>query len=764
MAMAQSVKPASAPSKASIRILIVDDDPEARSALNKLLGQDGYTLDIAEGGISALDIACARAPDVVITDLRMPGMDGIELLARLKERNSELPVIVVTSLGDVESAVAAMRAGAEDYLPKPIDINALGFVIERALERRNLRLDANHMRRQILVQHERLRHLYHISKQLTRFESIARTVPAVLASLSASVPLLSAILITELRAVPENRIHAIAWHAEGVSALHLDRAKAHANEAYAYLVRKSSLVEEESGARRLPSTPPPPSGARKSGFVLLPLVAENRAIFGALQVEGTAGLDEGDLTFLNAVVNQLAITLDRVAAIESKQEAAQAGQRAAEFLAEASATLFSSLEYESTIAAIVRAAIPPLGETCFLDRIGEDQRLHRVAIRSADPNKGSAPQGGPTEDAPDSKSPQAQALRSGTSVPAASFDTPSDSSDRVRTGGDGAVSGRSAPSEERGASSMMAVPLIARGRRLGVLTFVDTQREGGYSASDFALAEEIGRRAAIAIDNAELYEQAQSAIRARQDLLAIVSHDLKNPLGAILMATALLQNAKPTERLATQNDPIYMIERAVHRMTRLIDDLLDMASIESGHLSVEVQRHQVATLVSEAVELNAVAAAQNQLQLERILPGAQLVVDCDRGRILQVFSNLIGNAIKFTPRDGSIEVRAESRGKEMLFSVVDSGPGIEPGELSHVFDRFWQAEKTQRLGTGLGLTIAKALVEAHGGRIWVESTVGRGATFFFTIPAFAADVRPAARLDTTNEPSPRRAQANERLL
>jgi signal transduction histidine kinase len=105
-----------------------------------------------------------------------------------------------------------------------------------------------------------------------------------------------------------------------------------------------------------------------------------------------------------------------------------------------------------------------------------------------------------------------------------------------------------------------------------------------------------------------------------------------------------------------------------------------------------------------------------------------------------VFGNLIGNAIKFTPRAGSIRVAAECRGEEALFSVADSGPGIEPQELAHVFDRFWQAQRTARLGTGLGLTIAKALVEAHGGRIWVESTVGQGATFFFTVPAVRAGV------------------------
>jgi signal transduction histidine kinase len=142
-------------------------------------------------------------------------------------------------------------------------------------------------------------------------------------------------------------------------------------------------------------------------------------------------------------------------------------------------------------------------------------------------------------------------------------------------------------------------------------------------------------------------------------------------------------------------------------------------------------------------------ARQKKVRLERELPSEPFEIHCDRGRVLQVFGNLIGNAIKFTPEGGAIKLRAEQRGEEALFSVADTGPGIAPDELPHVFDRYWQAKETACLGTGLGLSIAGGLVEAHGGRIWVESTPGQGATFFFTIPMADADeARPPGRADT----------------
>jgi signal transduction histidine kinase len=257
-----------------------------------------------------------------------------------------------------------------------------------------------------------------------------------------------------------------------------------------------------------------------------------------------------------------------------------------------------------------------------------------------------------------------------------------------------------------------------------------------YSTADLAVAQEVAHRAAMALENARLYRHAQRAIRTRDDFLAIVSHDLRNPLSSILAAAALLMRTLPvSEQGAQDRRRAEVILLAAQRMLRLIGDLLDVAAIESGRLSMEKRRHAASVLVHDAIEMEQALATQKHLALEsELCAGDSLEVLCDRERVLQVFANLIGNAIKFTPEGGTITIRAEPHGDEALFAVTDTGPGIRPDELPHVFDRFWQVAETARLGTGLGLAIAKGFVEALGGRIWAESQVGAGATFFFTLP------------------------------
>jgi signal transduction histidine kinase len=284
--------------------------------------------------------------------------------------------------------------------------------------------------------------------------------------------------------------------------------------------------------------------------------------------------------------------------------------------------------------------------------------------------------------------------------------------------------------------SYLSAPLVGRnGRTLGVIQLWG-KKDGKFSEGDQAILTQLAQMCSVALENARLYKAAQDATRTRDDLVAIVSHDLRNPIHTITMAASfLLDVAPPVDRRAASRRQIEVIQRSAHRANRLISDLLDVARIQAGGMAVEPVPVETASLVQEAVEAAAPLATGKKVRLEREVPEHLPDVCSDRDRILQVFGNLIGNAIKFTPEGGQITVRVENETQAVRFAVCDTGPGIPPENLTHVFDRYWQAKSTAKLGTGLGLSIAKGIVEAHGGRIWVESEPGHGASFMFTLPA-----------------------------
>src|SRR5687768_12802827 len=218
-------------------------------------------------------------------------------------------------------------------------------------------------------------------------------------------------------------------------------------------------------------------------------------------------------------------------------------------------------------------------------------------------------------------------------------------------------------------------------------------------------------------------------------MLGIVAHDLRNPLGTIRMAASLmaevLDPASPSQR------QVAMVTRAVDRMNRLIGDLLDVKRLENGKLSVELRRCLAAAVLGEAVDTLRIVAGASGLELVLDAPATLPAVTVDPNRIQQVLANLIGNAIKFTPKGGRITVRGVVDKECVRVTVADTGNGIPPEQLPNVFSQFWQGSKTDNRGIGLGLPIAKGIVEGHGGRIWVQSTVGVGTSFHFTLLALA---------------------------
>ena len=285
-----------------------------------------------------------------------------------------------------------------------------------------------------------------------------------------------------------------------------------------------------------------------------------------------------------------------------------------------------------------------------------------------------------------------------------------------------------------GAVSTIFAPLILRGRVIGVLRLSMAESGRKYTDVDIALAQDIARHVTLAIERAALYRDAQTAIRARDNLIGIVSHDLRNYLSTIRLSTVLLSRANRTDDFLAGRMQVEAIQRSAVRMDRLINSLLDATMIETGRFTVELKTEDVASLVDEATKILRPQIEGRSLRLQARLADHMPAVQCDRERVLQIIANLVGNAIKFTKAGGEICISAMAAADAVCFSVSDTGCGIQECELSHVFDHYWTKHPGIREGTGLGLFIAKGIAEAHGGTIWVESKIGVGTTFFFTLP------------------------------
>ncbi len=245
-------------------------------------------------------------------------------------------------------------------------------------------------------------------------------------------------------------------------------------------------------------------------------------------------------------------------------------------------------------------------------------------------------------------------------------------------------------------------------------------------------------------------EALRVAVHMREQFLAVVSHDLRNPLNSIMLGSDVLRNSSALDAESLRS--IRLIHDASTRMARMLSDLLDLSSMDAGHLSMDRNTERVDALLSTIVESASRAAAARAIQLETMLDEPGTLAYCDRDRVLQVLMNLVGNAIKFSSRGGHVRIRARRTFDEIEFAVSDSGAGIAKSQLDHIFEPYWQAAKTAKLGTGLGLSIARGIVEFHGGRIWAESDVGRGSSFYFTLPC-----EPAPALEpNASSPRPRR--------
>jgi PAS domain S-box-containing protein len=401
------------------------------------------------------------------------------------------------------------------------------------------------------------------------------------------------------------------------------------------------------------------------------------------------------------------------------------GEHAQRLLAQASSLLDESLESENGLNAFVRLLVPAIADVCVLHLMDTDGRMRLGAVAAEAPHDRRL--GEPRAGDDDPLLLLAEHVgRTGDAVMMPRFD------ERAWRRLGWALDSDARPNGSL-PESLVAVPLQLHGASMGTLTLAATGRGRHYDAGDLTLAQDLARRAAIAIEHSRLYAAAQRAIQAREDILNMVTHDLRNPLSTVRMATDLLQETT-AERREDHRKWLEMISRAADRMSSMIDELRDLSNVDAGRFVVEPVDVDGSRLLAEVCEALTPVALQLGLTIECIAIGDLGGCRADERQIIRVFSNLVGNALKFTPPGGRVEICGERLDGEALFTVRDNGPGIASDHLPHVFDRYWQARQGDRRGIGLGLAIAKGIVEAHGGRIWADSTPGEGATFYFTLP------------------------------
>jgi PAS domain S-box-containing protein len=406
-------------------------------------------------------------------------------------------------------------------------------------------------------------------------------------------------------------------------------------------------------------------------------------------------------------------------------------EREQRFLAMVGEQLARSLDYEATLQAAAQIAVPELADACLLDVVTDDRGLRRV-VSSEVPEALREPLGVLAAAGPldlDSPSRVVDVLRSGRSELVADV---TEEWLEAHTDDRPAVAGAWRALHVR---SLMIVPLVSRDRVLAAMSLLSATPGRRYEPADLAFAEDLAHRLSLALENARLYQAARTATRARDEVLGVVSHDLRNPLSAIAMCARVLRE-QPPDDAAARDQMLAAILESAEWMQRLIRDLLDVSAIEAGRLSMERHPEPLAPIVAAATGMLNGAAAERSVELRVELPDDLPLADVDAGRVVQVLTNLLGNAVKFTEPEGRVTVRVEPGPASVTISVADTGIGIPKDEQAHVFERYWQARhKARRRGAGLGLAIAKGIIEAHGGRIWVESTPGQGSVFSFTLPA-----------------------------
>jgi signal transduction histidine kinase/ActR/RegA family two-component response regulator len=441
-----------------------------------------------------------------------------------------------------------------------------------------------------------------------------------------------------------------------------------------------------------------------------------------------------DVQVGRAVANLAAAALTGAALYEEQRtarEAADYARQQAAFLAEAGTVLGASLDYEDTLAAVARLAVPTVADWCTVDIVGERGVLQRLAVAHVDPEKVEYARALEQRYPADANAPGGvhEVIRTG--KPAFMSRIPAD-----------LLEAAAQDEEQRrlfralNLTSYMCVPMLAHGKAFGAITFVSAESGREYSDADVRVARELAARASLAVENARSYARASEANRLKDEFLATLSHELRTPLNAVLGYARMLRvGTMPADKM---RGALAVVERNATSLKQIIEDVLDVSRIVSGRLRLNVEPVDLPEILDDSLATVTPAADAKGVRIESVIDPLTTPVSGDPDRLQQIVWNLLSNAIKFTPRGGRVQLRLARVNSHVEITVSDTGQGIAPDFLPFVFDRFRQGDATfsrEQGGLGLGLAIAKQLAELHGGTVTAASDgAGKGATFVLKLP------------------------------
>ena len=406
------------------------------------------------------------------------------------------------------------------------------------------------------------------------------------------------------------------------------------------------------------------------------------------------------------------------------------------FLSEASRAISEAIDRDATLSRVAELAVPFLGDLCVAVVDEDGHRARGIAVAASDPARAARVretlERSPTKLTADRGVGGILRSRPPEIPPEVTPEA------LVTEGGEASEAGPLGSEVVRRLEirSYIGVPLVARGHTLGAMGFGITEGTRRHGDRDLALARELAARSALALDSARLYGESQEAARSRDEVLALVAHDLRAPLSSLKVSAHVLRRMVPSDGPPQLVSACDTVRSATDRLARLAEDLVDFTQLERGPLPIERLPHEPEALARDAFAVAEPLAVEHGVAISLEVAPGLASVSCDRRRVLQVLASLIGNALKVMRGSGAIRISVQGDGDAVRFTVADTGPGISDEDLPHVFDRDWRGRGVpyKGIGIGIGLAIGKSIVTAHGGRIWVESAPGRGAMFHFTMP------------------------------